>query len=441
MRNYGAVEVSAMDVYTDVFKLGSGLIQKENDSSRDMKSNPLGYYKNVKAESGHYRILFEDTFEDVLKELQEADFCILNGLTYFGRRNTVQAANRMFAMIFDLDGVSDKTLNNFLHAAINGSQHNLYPIPNYIALSGHGIHLYYVFERPVPLFPNIKLQLKGLKYALTERLWNGYTSEIEDKQFQGINQGFRVIGGKTKIPGVRVRAFRLNKQPFSLAEICKYLPDDALRIDETKLFRESRYSLEEAKALFPEWYQRRVLNGEKPRSGRWVCKRDLYDWWLRKIKVGAALHHRYFCIMCLAIYAAKCDIDEDELRADAFDLIPLMNDIAKEEPFTEADVLAALECFDERYIHFPRGDISKLADIEILPNKRNYRTLDAHLKLLNATRVFRRDVLKEDAYKNNGRPSKAAIVAAWRRNNPSGKKSACIRETGLDKKTVYKHWG
>ena len=56
-------------------------------------------------------------------------------------------------MIFDLDGVTDKTLNNFLHGAFAA---DAYPIPNYLILSGHGVHLYYIFEDPVPLFPYIK---------------------------------------------------------------------------------------------------------------------------------------------------------------------------------------------------------------------------------------------------------------------------------------------
>jgi len=318
LQQYGAREVSAMEVYSDIFHFGEGQIQSCNDRSGDMVANPLGYWKQKDQKSGHYRVMFEDTFEETLRELQEADFSIMNGISYFGRKNSQDHASKMFCMIFDLDGVTDVTLNRFLNAAVN-DDYEIYPLPNYIALSGHGVHLYYVFEDPVPLYPNIKLQLKAFKYALTEKIWNQYTSELKDPQYQGINQGFRVIGGRTKVPGVRVRAFRLNNHPFTLSQLGRYIPEES-RIDESKLWRESKITLKEARRKYPEWYERKVINGEDLK-GHWTCKRDLYDWWKRQIETGAAHHHRYFCIMCLAIYAAKSGIEfaEVEYTADITD--------------------------------------------------------------------------------------------------------------------------
>lgn len=64
--------------------------------------------------------------------------------------------------------------------------------------------------------------------------------------------------------------------------------------------------------------------------------------------------------------------------------------------------------------------------------------------MVNATRKFRRDVLNEDEYKNNGRPKGSSkqkdIVIRWRLEHPSGRKADCIRDTGLTKPTVYKWW-
>ena len=437
LREWGAEEVTAMEVYSDIFSLGDGLIQREGEEveTRNRKSNPLGYWKDSHTQKGHYRIMFDDTFEDVLRELQEADFAILNGVTYFGRKNLQASANKMYALIFDLDGVTDSTLNNFMSGAIRAEA---YPVPNYIALSGHGVHLYYVFEDPVPLYPNIKIQLKSLKYALTEKMWNKYTSKDKKIQYQGINQGFRVIGGKTKIEGVRVRAFRVNNHPFSLSQLCDYvLPE--YRIDESKLYKESTMTLDQAQKKYPEWYQKRVMNKDQTR-GHWTCKRDLYDWWKRQIRSGATYHHRYFNIMCLAIYAVKSGISEEELRSDAMELIPFMNDIYPEESFTETDVESALECYDERYCTFPIEDISKLSGIQIQKNKRNGRTRSVHIARVNKLRVFERDELGEDPYKNNGRPLKRETVRRWRQDHPEGKKADCIRETGLSKSTVYRHW-
>lgn len=435
LRKWGATEVTAMDVYTDIFQLGSGLIQRSGIEYHNTKSNPLGYWKNDADKKGHYRVLLDDTFEETLKELQDADFAIMNGLTYFGRRNTQVASNKMYAMIFDLDGVTDKTLNNFLSGAIDGGA---YPIPNYIALSGHGVHLYYVFDEPIPLYPNIKIQLKNLKYGLIQKMWNMYTSTDDKIQYQGINQGFRPIGGKTKIEGVRVRAFRVNTHPVTLRYLGERLPEE-YRIDESKFYKESKLTMEQAKKKYPEWYQKRIV--EKDASqGHWICKRDLYDWWVRKIKEGASYGHRYFAVMCLAIYAVKSGISEDELKKDATELIPYMNTLNPDEPFTTTDVISALECYDERYFRFPRDDISRLSAIPIQKNKRNGQRQADHLEEIRAIRDIRcrrRGVMWDD---RNGRKSKKSIVEDWRLKHPEGKKAECIRQTGLSKPTVYKWW-
>lgn len=445
LKKWGGKEVSAMEVYTNIFKLGEGCIQKYNAESENLKANPLGYYKSDNKDSGHYRIFFEDTFEETLHELQEADFAIVNGLSYFGRRNMQEYASKMYAMIFDLDGQTDTTLNNFLSGAF--SKHwNIYPLPNYIILSGHGIHLYYVFDVPVPLYPNIKLQLKNLKYALTEKMWNPYTSEIKKQQFQGINQGFRVIGGKTKIEGVRVKAFEMNTHPFSLLQLCEYVGEQ-YKIDESKLYKESKLSLAQAKKKYPEWYEKRVIQKDRT-AKKWDIQGKvhgknplaLYDWWKKKMEVGATFHHRYFCIMCLVIYGVKASVPYEQIKQDAYNYIEFMNLIAPDNEFTKADVDSALECYDERYCTFPINDISKLASIEIIKNKRNGRKQVEHLENIRAIRDLEMKRKGKRWTDRNGRPSKQAIIEQWQQSHPEGKKAECIRDTGLSKPTVYKFW-
>lgn len=431
LKEYGAKEVEAMEVYRDIYSLGDGLIQRSGEQNT-LKANPIGYYRNNGQKKGHYRVLLDDTFEETLKELQEADFAIINGITYFGRKNVQEHASKMYAMIFDLDGVTDETLNAFLSGAYADS-YDIYPLPNYIALSGHGVHLYYIFEEPVPLYPNIKIQLKSLKYALTDKMWNRYTSKSEKKQYQGINQGFRPIGGKTKIDGVRVRAFRLNLHPFSLADLGKYIPEE-YQVDESKLYRESKMTLAEAKKAYPQWYQDKIINKQEQRY--WIVKDALYEWWLRQIRQKASLGHRYFDVMCLAIYGAKCNIPYEDVEADALDLIPFMNLIAPDQEFTEADVYSALECYDQRYCTFPIEDIEKISGIPIKRNKRNGRSQEQHLKVARAVR----DALNDNWREGNGRKPKADVVREWRRTHPEGSKSECKKETNMSWDTIRKWW-
>lgn len=449
LAEWGAHEVTPMEVYTDMFRLGEGYIQRSDEPAGEFKANPLVYYRNDGSKSGHYRILFDDTFEDTLKEAQQADFSLLNGITYFGRRNVQEHASKMYAMIFDLDGVTDKTLNAFLSGATVG---NAYPVPNYIALSGHGVHLYYLFDEPVPLYPYIKIQLKELKYALTDRIWNRYTSTEENVQHQGINQGFRALGAKTKADAAMpvVRQFRLNTHPFSLSQLCEYVPDEH-RIDESKLWRETQYTLEQAKKKFPEWYEKVVVNGDKtPKYWDIAGKVNgdnpyaLYDWWKRQILAGASYGHRYFAIMALAIYGIKNDKSYEEVRDDAFNLVPFLNSINPDETFTVDDCEVALECYDARYKTFPIKDIEKITGIPIPRNKRNGRKKEKHIKIVNEMRKFKRDVLEEDEYKNSGRPKGSGIkyeqVAAYRAEHPEASVTEVARALNISRPTVYKWW-
>ena len=142
-------------------------------------------------------------------------------------------------------------------------------------------------------------------------------------------------------------------------------------MDESKLYKESKMSLAEAKKKFPRWYEDKVVNKQPRRY--WTCKRDLYEWWIEKIKEGATFHHRYFSVMCLAIYGVKCGIPFEEVKAKAFELIPFLNEINPNEPFTKSDCLSALECYDTRYCTFPIDDIVKISGIAIEKNKRNGR--------------------------------------------------------------------
>lgn len=436
---HGGVEVTAMELYTDMFSLGENIIQRRGELPGRFKANPIGYYRNEGDKTGHYRIFFDDTFEETLRELQEADFAIINGVTYYGRRNAQDQASTIHALIFDLDGVTDWTLDALCNIAdVTGWR---IPKPNYIALSGHGIHIYYLFDYPIPLYPNIKIQLKAFKYALLERLWTEDTSEDRHRQYQGINQGFRPIGGKTKIDGVRVRAFRMYDHPYILEQLGEYIPEE-YRVDESKLFKESKLTLEEAQKLYPAWYQDKVV-GKQPRR-YWTFKRDLYDWWKRQIIKGASHHHRYFCVMCLAIYGAKCGLELPEVKADALELVPFLNNIKPEEPFTESDVLSALDCFDLKYCTFPRDDMAKISGISIPVNKRNYQKQADHLEEARAIRDIRQRRQGKKWTDGNGRPkgsgSKGDIVRQWQEEHPGGIKINCHKDTGLSRPTIDKYW-
>lgn len=112
--------------------------------------------------------------------------------------------------------------------------------------------------------------------------------------------------------------------------------------------------------------------------------------------------------MTLVIYGIKCGLSKDEIKKDAIDLIPFLNGLNKEEPFTEEDIKSALECYDERYNTFPLKDIEKLTNIRIERNKRNGRKQDVHLERARAVQMI--DYPNREWINKEGAPTKQSIV-------------------------------
>ena len=372
---------------------------------------------------------------DTLQELQDTDFTIMSPISYFGRQRSGKNARYLYALVFDLDGVGMPQLRDTLHQM----NKDILPKATFVVNSGTGLHLYYVLSEPVPMYPQNQKYLKELKYALTRQIWNRFTSTIREPQMQGVLQGFRVIGSSSKLGReFPVVAYRLGGT-VELEKLLDYIPDsngEQQRIH--GLMRKRRLSLAEAKEKYPDWYERRVV--KKERRGRWTVKRDLYDWWLHRIREEIHVGHRFYGIMTLAIYAKKCDIDEDELRQDAFALLQPYDDMSIEDinRFTKDDIVCALEMFNEDYVTFPRDDIAKISGLSMPVNKRNWRNQEQHLQFARGIREIK-SKLGEDVT-GGGRPSECSRVLTWRQQHPEGRKADCHRDTGLDPKTIRKWW-
>ena len=146
--------------------------------------------------------------------------------------------------------------------------------------------------------------------------------------------------------------------------------------------------------------------------------------------------------MTLSMYAIKCNVPYEELKADAYSLLDKMENLtlSNDNHFTVDDIEDALKAYLDNYATFPRKDIEKITAIIIPPNKRNYRKQLLHLKIARANK----NILKEAGEIREGRPKGAGIkeniVINWRVENPQGNKAQCIKDTGLSKKTVYKYW-
>lgn len=382
------------------------------------------------------------------------DFCLMSPISYAGKARTADNARWLYAFAVDLDRIRVRDgrpvgLYNLWERHIENMDR--IPKPTIIVSSGTGLHLYYCLQEPVAMFRDTSKALQLLKRDLTSLIWHDTIVDIEkvdDIQQEGIYQGFRVPGTITKT-GTRARAF-LTGDNISIEDLQSYTAG----LREVREGRESRFvkkkevTLQVAREKYPDWYERRIVRKE-PR-GSWHVSRNVYDWWLRQVRSGASVGHRYHCVAMLAVYAAKCSmydpkhnpnpVTQEELERDAMGLLDFMEGMTNSDDnhFTAGDVLDALEYFNEKWIVYPKEAIEYKSGIQIKGNKRNGRTQADHVKLMN----FVRDELNQNTNwrEGNGRPSKKDVVSEWQKNNPEGTKADCIRETGLAKMTVYKHW-
>ena len=387
--------------------------------------------------------------DDSLKMLDKVigdRFGLIPPISFYGKTHTKENAHELFAMVIDVDYVGKQQLKNLLKQFGNGVQLR----PTYLVSSGKGVHLYYFLQEPVQLYRNREKVLAELKEAFIRRLWNDTSSIRPDSpDITGIYQGFRCVGSQSKLGAdFPVKAYKLSENRYTLEDIKASIP--SCKVDLAPLYekprRKSTVTLEEAKELYPEWYEKRIVQGEpkqksKKQGGTWVCNEALYEWWKRKITEEVKAGGRYFSIMALCSYGLKCGISEQKIRRDAYAFLEHLESLTEDEDnhFSRADVKDAL-----RALKGDRKRLSTIASREwiedntkvtIPANKRNYRKQEVHLARARA--------VQDIDYPNHewaGRPNAEQTVREWQESHPAGKKADCIRETGLSKPTVYKWW-
>ena len=437
---------------------------KETRYKRRNRKQPDGSYAKEyilnddgtrKTEPKVYRYSMTDDL-DLIDTLTGRDdlFCLMAPLSYAGKERSAKNARFMYGMAFDLDLIRVKPdgtpigLLNLWNGHINAA--GRLPKPTYIVSSGTGLHLYYLFEKPVALFPNVVKQLQALKHELTEMIWNEGIVNIKDdrdRQYEGIFQGFRMPGTITKNGGL-ARAFETGEK-VTIEYLNSFVRP---QFQVTEFSYKSKLSKAAAKEKYPEWYEERIVQGKKGVLNPWAVNRNLYDWWKREILLKAQVGHRYYCLMILAVYAMKCSfydpkknpnpVTREELERDAFEIMEHFEEMTDREDnhFDESDVLDALDAYDHEMLTFPRNSIEYRAGFTIPKNKRNHQNQKDHLEEARAIRDIRMRRQHRDWKDGNGRPSSQNKISEYRKEHPDATKAQCQRETGLSRPTIIKWW-
>lgn len=387
-------------------------------------------------------------------------------VSWYGRNNRAANARFLHAFAVDLDGVTPAKLGSVLKQMRNGhdpanEKWVSMPQASYIVMSGRGLHLYYLLDRPVPLIPAVVPFLQQLKRRLTDVVWTDYTSEDgnEGRQYQGIYQGFRMPGTTTRLNGHGIDAKDTNKyealafmyapdgvsEPRRvtldyLVDYCgirgKEIPGELYRILETK---GGRTPIAEAKERWPEWYERRVVQGEEKEG--YDTNRGAYESWLSRIEDEAVVHGRYFAVLALVAYAVKCNVPLDDLERDAYALVPALDKLSDDpgNRFTDYDVACALSAYGSNDLRFWKNEyMCRRAKIAPHANKHNGRPQALHLEGARAIQEIN-DKANGTCWRDgNGRKPKRDEIRAYAAEHPEASQRAIAKALGVSPTTVNK---
>lgn len=462
MNNY-LESVAVMDSYTDRIDGYSfyRYIFPDNERSGEQnqdfsKPNAIFLYENdiPKANKDYSkRLMLDDTWEEDYMELvEQKEHTLCSGMTYRGRRTLQKNEQNMNALIFDLDGVGMKEIKTLLlRFTLSPSTMRSLPMPTFLVVSGGGVHIYYVFDEPIALFPNVRKQLKDLKHDLTYKMWDwGATSQFKKIQYQRIGQPFRMVGSINEKHGNEIIAYKLNDR-VSIEYLNQYAMEPEHTVNVQKRYA-SRMTMEEAREKYPEWAEK-VESGTYKR-GKWDIAgkthgKDpwaLYHWWLRQYKKAIG-GHRYFFMMFCVVYANKCDVPREVVEKDLWDIYEKLKDVQHENPLEEKDVWSALKIYKKDMYNYTIDDIKLLTQIPIEKNKRNHRSQKDHLKMAR----YVRDEINghADTWRANGRPKgsknkeckKKELILEYAAMHPKDNVTDIARALGVSRPTVYKYLG
>ena len=459
--------VDPQTLFREIFPRGSFERAGHSEDSRPngiytqitgrLRCNSLtaGHYSAKKRSVGRNTIIFDDLEE--LDDVAGAGFAVTSCIAYSGRRRVRDMAYQLYGIIIDLDYVNVDNIRDLLYQMSWG----ILPLPTYLVNSGTGLHLYYILHAPIALYNWMYDGLNSLKHGLIDIVWNRYTSESKNKQYQPILQGYRIPGTLSKLGvGYLVEAYRLGRT-VDLDYLNEFVDSDH------KAVYKDRVSLYEAKELWPDWYERRIVRGLPP--GQWICHRGLYDWWIMQIQGGwwrdkiiqrgTYDGNRYHCICVLFAIAIKCGIPGDEALADALSLVPGLNRLTvdPDNEFTTQDVMDAYGYYNSESARLSVDGIVRRTGIEIVRNRRHTGPQQYRRRKEDADREGRpcnlearawsvRDAGYPDGSWRNrmGRPKGKSrqrdIITAWRAEHPDGKKIQCHRDTGISRTTIDRWW-
>lgn len=469
MKAYGFLEVTPKDFYTSIFrKCLQGQSVKDNSETRGSVIIQT-VVKPKSAGKGKLTILDENLdglekaiesanriYEHFGKEGQLGEVSVLtftNGCTYLGKRMVANNLFELSALIVEVDDLignddpNQEGLRSLMKSFTGGFAYDedssgglRIPKPTYLVCSGSGIHLYYVFEKPIRVnrksFYKQYEALDDYKYCLMYTLWKRLRITDKELEKQGIAQRYRLVGTRTKEGGI-CRAFQVG-QTVSIAYMNQFCEDLSFEDEHSGRLMKAP-EIYEIEYTAPKEKQQEEKKETIPRLGN--LGKGAYVNVLNVIKNHAKEGKRYWMVFCLASVARNCAIPYEQLEKDAYGLLDYLDSLtehAGENQFTKSDIECALKSYYYTGSFMRKSTCEQLCGVKFAPAiKRNGRTRKEHLEYMKEQKELKR---KKGEPVDSGRSLKWWPVLAYRLLYLDGTKAECEKKAGVSRHTILKYW-
>lgn len=490
LKDRGYRQYEPLEFYRELFPLGElaeydpdpkhrnnenyeyiSVIQERTNKTICYKDKRTNEFRTAKQSKRH--VVCDDLCA-IQRAIDTGNFVCMPPVSYIGKRRIDKNARFLHALVVEIDNLKtgrtkdqrDIGFKNLLHQFTTGT-HICLP-PSAIVCSGTGVHLYWFLAEPVKIVNHQlvdedgtkgkyfgPMELNSLKEELTSKLWNPYiTASYDSPQYQTITQCYRLVGSRGK-KGQIVEAFEISGKRYTIEELYlqKGTACEGVIMDFSKYLlvksqcdtskHPKQYTKRQLECIekYPVWAAENITHTvPKRKKGSWTFNRAVYDRFKERIRSGAVVGHRYYCLCCLATTARCCGITIDEVKSD-FKELQMFLDFDVDNPFSYNDMLSALDCyFDDQHQYHTLDYIERMTGLTFERTKRNGRTQQMHLALLNENKKARKKL--GDYFNEGGRPTAEAAVRQWRQDHPEGTKAQAYSDStlGLSRPTIRKWW-
>lgn len=342
---------------------------------------------------------------------------LIGGCTYFNNWISKKSCKNVHSLIIDYDNAYSGVLLQALQNGWRSANNEPFAMPTYIVNSGTGLHLYFVFDEPIPNYHTVTSNFDKLYRALA--LQQSRRVYVQP-QIQWFGQDFRCGGGLNKY-GWENTIYKVGDK-WDIDNLAKMVGLNDLHFIR---YGEKRTQKPQAKK-----HRKKVISG-------WKTNRAFYDYALKNCREKTHEGNRYMSMCSLSAIAYKCGVPIEELEEDLKGLLPVYNKNAN-RIVKEKEIASAMKMYNDRAISTPRSSLEHWQGWEYKPQiKRNGLKQSQHLTVARTIKQAKKTM---GIMKQEGRPTAQETVTTWRTENPNGTKAQCIKDTGLSKPTVYKWW-